>query len=102
MTHFLYHYLYVDLYLPVWPNIAASVIIGLWVVARVKVHLKRHHESIKGLIALHSSFIGRQLEEVHAHVSNLHPTVPDHSDSISGSTPLFAQQEAERAGDHIG
>lgn len=40
--HFIDHWLIQDFYDPVWPNIAASMVVGIWVVSRVKLHLKRH------------------------------------------------------------
>lgn len=47
MAHWLYHYLYQDLYGPVWPNIAADVMVAGWTISRLKLHLGRHHEAIK-------------------------------------------------------
>lgn len=42
MGDFLYRYLVRDLYVPVWPNIAADVLAAGWTISRVKTHLHRH------------------------------------------------------------
>lgn len=42
----LYH-LYIDFWIPIWPNLAASAIcftLALW---RTKIHLRNHHEDLK-------------------------------------------------------
>jgi hypothetical protein len=100
--HFLYHYVYQDVYIPVWPNIVASVMVGAWVIWRNKTHIERFELRMKRSFALHTSLIGRELEKVHAHVSNLHSTGSDSSGDSSDGAALFAQQEVERHGDHIG
>lgn len=40
-------YLFADLWVPVWPNLAAAVIGALWVNWRVKIRQLRHHEELK-------------------------------------------------------
>lgn len=42
----LYH-LYIDLWVPIWPNLAASGICFTLAFWRTKVHLSRHHEKLK-------------------------------------------------------
>lgn len=47
MTGLLYRYLFTDFWVPVWPNLAASIVCfgtALW---RGKVHLRRHHDALK-------------------------------------------------------
>lgn len=43
----LYRYLFTDLWVPIWPNLAASAVcfgLAYW---RTKVHMRRHHEALK-------------------------------------------------------
>jgi len=47
MGHWLYHWLFLDFYVPVWPNIAADLIAAVWTISRLKTHLHRHHEAVK-------------------------------------------------------
>ena len=44
MSAWFHHWIVVDFYDPVWPNIAASILCAVWAVRRVKIHLKRHHQ----------------------------------------------------------
>jgi hypothetical protein len=39
-----HHWIIVDFYDPVWPNIAASILCAVWAVRRIKIHLRRHHQ----------------------------------------------------------
>jgi hypothetical protein len=47
VTHWLYHWVYLDFYIPVWPNIAASAVLGpvVWMKLHAihKLH-KQHFE----------------------------------------------------------
>ncbi len=45
--HWLFHWVWQDFGVPVWPNIAADVMAACWTLSRVKKHLHRHHEEIK-------------------------------------------------------
>lgn len=51
MASWLYHYLYLDFYVPLWPNIAASAVVYVLVAARIRALRKVHEE----LLALHAS-----------------------------------------------
>jgi hypothetical protein len=44
MNAWFHHWIVVDFYDPVWPNIAASIVCAVWAVRRVKIHLNRHHQ----------------------------------------------------------
>lgn len=46
-----HHWLYLDLYIPLWPNLAADLVLSTWILRRVKKHLHRHHEAIKAVVA---------------------------------------------------
>lgn len=46
-----HHWLYLDLYVPLWPNLAADLVLSTWILRRVKKHLHRHHEAIKAVVA---------------------------------------------------
>lgn len=54
MIHLLYQYFYVDIYLPVWPNVAASAILGApvfwWHHSRMVKHLEAHHAKLVKLL----------------------------------------------------
>lgn len=50
MGHLFHQYIYQDVYVPVWPNIAASAIAAFWVVARMKIHLRTHRSEIARLL----------------------------------------------------
>ena len=42
MLAWLHHWIWVDLYVPVWPNIAASLALAIWVGFRLHVLRKLH------------------------------------------------------------
>jgi hypothetical protein len=44
MLSFLFHYLIVDVYYPVWPNIVASLIVYTYVAFKISVLTKLHRE----------------------------------------------------------
>lgn len=46
MGEWLHHWVYMDFWAPVWPNIAAGVIMSTWIIQRVRKHFKRHHEPL--------------------------------------------------------
>lgn len=48
----LYRYLFLDFWVPVWPNLAAAAIGALWVDSRVKVRQLAHHEELKKHVTL--------------------------------------------------
>lgn len=45
-----HRWIYEDLWIPIWPNIAATVIMSTWVVRRVHKKLKDHHAKIAEVI----------------------------------------------------
>lgn len=57
MPHFLYHYLFQDLYQPVWPNIVADPFCALlaifYGIFRIKKHITEEHEKTNALAKLH-------------------------------------------------
>ena len=54
MNHLLYHYIYQDIYVPVWPNWVAGIIAGsvayFW---KGRAWLKRHAEHQKKIAEIH-------------------------------------------------
>jgi hypothetical protein len=46
--HWLYHWVWLDFYVPIWPNIAASILCASWVVVRLRklrqLHIQHHQE----------------------------------------------------------
>lgn len=44
---YLIHHFYVDLWIPIWPNLAASGVCFSLAFWRTKVHLRRHHDALK-------------------------------------------------------
>lgn len=42
-----YHGLYIDLWCPLWPNLAASAACSGLVYVRLRIHQERHHEALK-------------------------------------------------------
>ncbi len=51
MRAWFHHWIIVDFYDPIWPNIAAPILCAVWAVRRVKIHLKRHHQLVVGHLA---------------------------------------------------
>jgi hypothetical protein len=53
MIHFLYHYLYQDVYVPVWPNwvagIVATVVVYFWKGKKWIRHHEEHRQRIKDI-----------------------------------------------------
>lgn len=47
MGAWLHRWVYVDFFVPVWPNIAAALVMSTWIIRRVRTHLKNHHISIE-------------------------------------------------------
>jgi len=54
-----HHWVIVDFYDPVWPNIAASILCAVWAVRRIKIHLKRHHQ----LMLRHFAFLHEKSDD---------------------------------------
>ena len=54
-----HHWVIVDFYDPVWPNIAASILCAVWAVRRIKIHLKRHHQ----LVLRHFAFLHEKSDD---------------------------------------
>jgi hypothetical protein len=69
MGHWAYHYLWIDVYNPVWPNIAASAILGVWAFRKFlhleKLHRANHEQHMEKLEDIHNAVrnqsSGRQL-----------------------------------------
>ena len=95
MGHFLYHWVYQDFYQPVWPNIAATITVGLWVIWRNRLHIERLEKSMTHRFALHSSLLGRELGNVHARISELHSAIHHSTGNVDSDPSLFAQSEVE-------
>lgn len=93
-----YHYLYVDVYIPVWPNIVASIIVGAWVIWRNRTHIDKLEHRMMHRLALHTSLVGREMEKIHGRISTLHTSGSDHSGDSNSDPALFAHQEVERTG----
>lgn len=59
MTEFLYHYLWLDMYVPIWPNIAASAILAAWALRKFvkieKLHRKNHQAQMEKMEAMHDA-----------------------------------------------
>ena len=59
MSGWFHHWVIVDFYDPVWPNIAASILCAVWAVRRIKIHLKRHHQ----LVLRHFAFLDEKSDD---------------------------------------
>ena len=46
----MWHWINVEFWGPVWPNLAASSVCATLAVLKVKAHMKAHHETIRGEI----------------------------------------------------
>lgn len=47
MGGWLHRWVLEDFWAPVWPNIAATVLMSTWILRRVRRHLHRHHAEIR-------------------------------------------------------
>jgi hypothetical protein len=52
VTGWLYHWVYLDFYAPVWPNIIASILVAAWVTLRLRAG-RRLQEQIRDLHERH-------------------------------------------------
>lgn len=52
MGHWLYHWLWLDFYVPVWPNIVASLVVYVFVMVKLRA-LRKLHEELRDLHERH-------------------------------------------------
>ena len=66
MQHFLYHWLWVDFWTPVWPNIVASLVIWgfMWFWVRSMRDLKAEMTEVKERQAKHHKELKQAINEV--------------------------------------
>lgn len=95
MGHFLYHWVYQDFYQPVWPNVAATITVGLWVIWRNRLHIERLEKNMRHHFALHTGVMSRELDQVHARISQLHSAIHNRTGTVDSDSTLFAQSEIE-------
>lgn len=60
MSGWFHHWIIIDFYDPIWPNIAASILCAVWAVRRIKIHLRRHHQ----LVLRHFAFLHEKNADV--------------------------------------
>ena len=58
MASWLYHYLYLDFYIPLWPNLAASGVVYVLVAAKLRA-LRKVHDELRDLHASHRVELAR-------------------------------------------
>jgi hypothetical protein len=55
----LLHRFWIDIYVPVWPNIAASAILGVWALRRFirveELHKKQHQDHMNKMEEIHDA-----------------------------------------------
>lgn len=50
MIGWFHHWVFVDFWVPVWPNIAAAIVMSTFIVRKTRGYLAAHHESLKQLV----------------------------------------------------